>query len=61
MQDRVYWQGVRRRVLPAVAVGLIAAVILWWLGGIEAAVFVGLATFAAAAFLPSRPLGGGRA
>jgi hypothetical protein len=60
-QNGSYWQGVQGRLQPALAVGLIPAVILWWLDDIATALFVGLATFAAAALLPSRPPRGGRA
>ena len=59
-RDGSYWQGVRDRLLPALVVGLVAAVFLWWLDDIGAALFVGLATFAAAALLPSPPPGEGR-
>jgi hypothetical protein len=59
-QDGSYWHGVQGRLLPALAVGLIAAVILWGLDDRAAALIVGLATFAAAAFLPARPPRGGR-
>lgn len=52
-RDESYWQGVRGRLPSALAVGLIAAVILWWLDDIRAALAVG---FAAAALLPSRRL-----
>jgi hypothetical protein len=50
----VYWDGVRRRLVLAVLVGLGAAALLYWLDDdVTATVLVGLVTAACVALVPS--------
>ncbi|CCH87984.1 protein of unknown function [Modestobacter italicus] len=50
-----YWAGVKTRLLPALLVGLVVAVVVWWLFDDGFAFYGGLASFMTAALMPDRP------
>ncbi len=51
--DRAYWPGARARLIPAVLVGLVPALLLLWMGeGTTAAVLVGIATLLSVVLVP---------
>ena len=52
--SRSYWDGVQRRLLLAVPVALVAALLLFWLDDdLTATVLVGLVTAACVALVPT--------
>jgi hypothetical protein len=53
-RERSYWRGVKARLLPAFAAGLVAGLVLCWLNDAEVGILSGLAAFACAALIPPR-------
>jgi hypothetical protein len=54
VQQESYGRGVAARVLPAVIVAAVVALLLWWVEGAQAAVITGLVALAASALIPDR-------
>jgi hypothetical protein len=52
--DRSYRQGVQARLLPALAAGVVVALVLWLVDDAGSGVLVGLLSFITTALLPPR-------